>query len=165
MTFAEMPINSAIFVDANIFVYYFQPHAVLGPICTALIKQIELNELVGFSSTHVLGEVAHRLMTMEASIKFGWQTKIVNRLKRDPSAVQTLVDFRQACQRIPKLGFQMLTIDAPLLDTAAGISQQYGLLTNDALVVAVMQANGLTNIASHDGDFDRVPGLTRYAPA
>jgi len=33
------------------------------------------------------------------------------------------------------------------------------------LIVAVMQANGLTNLASNDADFDRVPGLTRYAPA
>ena len=40
-----------------------------------------------------------------------------------------------------------------------------GLLSNDALIVAVMQANGLTRLASHDADFDRVPGLTRYAPA
>jgi predicted nucleic acid-binding protein len=38
-------------------------------------------------------------------------------------------------------------------------------LTNDAMVVAVMRANGLTNLANHDADFDRVPGLTRYAPA
>jgi predicted nucleic acid-binding protein len=30
--------------------------------------------------------------------------------------------------------------------------------------VAVMQANRLTNLASNDADFDRVPGLTRYAP-
>ena len=165
MNFADLPMNSAVFVDANIFVFYFQPHAVFGPSCTALVKRIELTELVGFTSTHVVSEVAHRLMTMEASMKFGWPSKIVNRLKQDPSAVQKLIDFRQACQRIPKLGFQMLTIDAPLLDTAAGVSQQYGLLTNDALVVAVMQAHGLTNIASHDGDFDRVPGLTRYAHA
>jgi hypothetical protein len=31
---------------------------------------------------------------------------------------------------------------------------------HDALMVAVMQANGLTNIASHDADCDRVPGLS-----
>jgi predicted nucleic acid-binding protein len=30
--------------------------------------------------------------------------------------------------------------------------------------VAVMQANGLTKLASNDADFDRVPGITRYAP-
>jgi predicted nucleic acid-binding protein len=39
-----------------------------------------------------------------------------------------------------------------------------GLLGNDAMIVAVMQANGLTKLASNDADFDRVPGLTRYAP-
>jgi predicted nucleic acid-binding protein len=30
--------------------------------------------------------------------------------------------------------------------------------------VALMQHQGLTRLASHDADFDRVPGITRYAP-
>jgi hypothetical protein len=30
--------------------------------------------------------------------------------------------------------------------------------------VAVMRQQGLTNLASEDGDFDRVPGIIRYAP-
>jgi predicted nucleic acid-binding protein len=51
-----------------------------------------------------------------------------------------------------------------LIATAAAVSQQTGLLSNDSLIVAVMQANGLTNLASHDADFDRVPGITRYGP-
>jgi predicted nucleic acid-binding protein len=59
---------------------------------------------------------------------------------------------------------RVLTVTLDMLLTAAGICQQVGLLTNDGLVVAVMQANGLTQIASNDTDFDRVPGLTRYAP-
>jgi predicted nucleic acid-binding protein len=37
-------------------------------------------------------------------------------------------------------------------------------LTNDALIVVVMHDNGLTTLASLDADFDRVPGITRYAP-
>jgi len=40
-----------------------------------------------------------------------------------------------------------------------------GLLTNDAVTVALMQAHGLSKIATSDTDFDRVPGTTRYAPA
>jgi predicted nucleic acid-binding protein len=59
---------------------------------------------------------------------------------------------------------QVLTIPPSLLGAATVLSQRHGLLTNDALVVAVMQANGLTRLASHDADFDRVPGVTRYAP-
>lgn len=61
-------------------------------------------------------------------------------------------------------GIQVLTIPATAVDTAAGISQQMGLLSNDALIVAIMQANGLTNLAGNDADFDRIPGLIRYAP-
>ena len=57
-------------------------------------------------------------------------------------------------------------VQLPLSLMAAGppLSQQLGLLTNDGLVVAVM-ANGLTRLASNDADFDRVPGITPYAPA
>jgi predicted nucleic acid-binding protein len=57
-----------------------------------------------------------------------------------------------------------LTIAPHLVARAAAISQQFELLSDDALVVAVMQEHGLTHLASHDADFDRVPGLTRYGP-
>ena len=73
--------------------------------------------------------------------------------------------FRQAIDKILQSRLQVMTVLPPLLATAALLSQQVGLLTNDGLIVAVMQAHGLSKIASHDADFDRVPGLTRYAPA
>jgi hypothetical protein len=47
---------------------------------------------------------------------------------------------------------------------ATAISRQFGLLTNDAIIIAVMESHGLTNLASSDPDFDRVPGITRYSP-
>jgi len=52
-----------------------------------------------------------------------------------------------------------------LVRAATTMSRQFGLLSGDALVVAVMRAHGLSHLASHDADFDRVPGITRYAPA
>jgi predicted nucleic acid-binding protein len=58
----------------------------------------------------------------------------------------------------------MLTIDPSWLDAAAGITQQTGLLHNDARLIAVMRVHGLTNLASADPDFDRVPGITRFGP-
>jgi hypothetical protein len=51
------------------------------------------------------------------------------------------------------------------VDANVFLSHQTGLLCGDALIVAVMQANGLALLASKDPDFDRVPGITRYAPA
>lgn len=60
---------------------------------------------------------------------------------------------------------RVLPVEGGHFVTAAALSRQHGLLTNDALILALMHAEVLTAIASHDADFDRVPGITRYAPA
>lgn len=104
-------------------------------------------------------------MTFEASQQFGWSSKVVDRLKQQPTQIQKLTAFRRAIEQVPQLGIQVLTIPVQLVSAAAAVSQQHGLLSNDALLIALMQAHGLTSLASHDLDFDRVPGLTRYAPA
>jgi len=166
MIFADLQAGASVFVDANTLVYHFEPHPVLGPACTALIRRIELGEITGVTSTHVLTEVAHRLMTIEAMKRFGWPLAgIAQRLRRHPAEVQQLSDFRNAIEAVPKLGLSILAPAASLVAVGAAISQQSGLLSNDAMVVAVMREHGLVNLASHDADFDRVPGLTRYAPA
>jgi predicted nucleic acid-binding protein len=165
MTFGDLVGGETLFLDANPLVYHFGPHPLLGPASTRLVQRIENQELAAFTSTHVLSEAAHHLMTLEASTLFGWTSKVVTHLKQQPATIQQLSAFRQAVEKVPQLGVQVLTIPPDLIATAAALCQQYGLLSNDALIVAVMQANGLTNLASHDADFDRVPGLTRYAPA
>jgi predicted nucleic acid-binding protein len=137
-----------------------------GANCNDLVRRIENQDLQGFTATHVLGEVAHQLMIVEASTLPGWALgKVKQRLRQQPGALQGLAHFRTAVDTVLRSALRVLMIPPSLLGTAAGISQQHGLLTNDALVVAVMQAHGLTRLASHDTDFDRVPGLTRYAPA
>jgi predicted nucleic acid-binding protein len=82
----------------------------------------------------------------------------------EPALVQTLKRIRQAVQEIPLFGIRILTIDPTWLDPAAGISQQAGLLHNDALIIAVLRAHSVENLASADPDFDRVPGITRFGP-
>ena len=164
MTFADLSGGERLFLDANLMVYHFGSHPLLGPPCAQLLQRIGKQELTAFTSTHVLSEAAHHLMTLEASTHFGWTSKVVQHLKQQPATIQQLSAFRQAVEKVPQLGIQVLTIPADMVDAAAGISQQIGLLSNDALIVAVMRANGLTKLASNDADFDRVPGLTRYAP-
>ena len=70
-----------------------------------------------------------------------------------------------AIDEVPKFGVQISSIPPALIAVAAALSQQTGLLSNDALIVAIMQAHGLAILASEDADFDRVPGINRYAPA
>ncbi len=165
MTFDDLPPQASLFLDANALVYYFASDPVLGKACARLFARIQQQELRAYTSTHVLSEAVHHLMTLEAATQFGWKSKVVQRLKQQPASVQKLTRFRQAIEQFPQLGIQVLTIAAPLVAAGAAVSQQTGLLTNDALIVAVMQTHGLTNLASSDADFDRVPGVVRYAPA
>jgi predicted nucleic acid-binding protein len=113
-----------------------------------------------------VGEVAHQLMIAEAAQLPGWGLgKVKQRLRQQPGVLQSLTQFRLAVEAVLQSTLQILAIPPSLLGAAAALSQQVGLLTNDALIVAMMQANGLSKIASHDADFDRVPGITRYSPA
>ena len=166
MTFDDLAPGSFVFLDANTLVYPFAPEPVLGPPCAELLRHVENEELVAFTATHVLSEAAHRMMAIEAIQKFGWPVAgIAQRLRRHPAQVQQLARFRQTVEKVLQSRIQVLAASPASIGVAAAVSQQTGLLSNDALIVAVMQGQGLTNLASHDADFDRVPGVTRYAPA
>lgn len=166
MTFAQIPAGVAVFLDANTLVYHFANHPQFGPACTQLLKRIEQQELPGFVSTHVLSEVAHRLMTLEALDRFGWpQAGIAARLRKHHTEIPKLNAHVQAIARIPLLGIQVLGITQALVEAATLVSLQHEQLMGDSLIVAVMNARGLTNLASNDADFDRVPGLLRWTPA
>ena len=166
MIFGEIPNGASVFLDANTFVYAFSQHSQFGPACRGLLERIDRGEISGLTSTHVLLETAHRLMTLEACSIFGWPfAGIAQRLSRHPVEVQQLSAHSQAVNQIINSQIKVISIAPELVLAATDFSRQHGLLTNDALIVAVMQASGLTSIASHDADFDRVPALTRYTPA
>jgi predicted nucleic acid-binding protein len=166
MTFADLVAGDAVFLDANTLVYHFTADALWGAACSQLLQRIENQEIQGLTSTHVLTEMAHRIMTIEAMTAFTWPLAgIARRLRQHPTQVQQLAGFHRAVERTLQSRLQVLTIPGPLVAAGTGLSRQTGLLSNDALIVAVLQAHSLTKLASSDQDFDRVPGLTRYAPA
>lgn len=165
MTFANIPKGSQVFLDANILIYHASADPNYGAACKQLLERIARREIEGYTSAHVLGDVAHRLMTLEAITRFGWAAKgIAIRLGHNPAEIQKLTQFRQAIDDIAQMGVHVLAIDFSLVSAGTLLSQQHGLLTGDALIVAVMQQHHLTNLASLDDDFDRVSALTRYAP-
>ncbi len=165
MTFAQLGIGEAVFVDANTFVYHFAPDPKYQAACSQLLHRIESQDYLGFTSTAILSEVAHRLFMLEAGQKLPWSPgKLLQRLKQNPAAWQSMSTFRTAIDSILQSKIKILTIDPPLIRTATILTQRYSLLANDALLIAVVQANGLANLASNDADFDRVPGITRYGP-
>ncbi len=166
MTFTHVQAGSALFLDANTFVYAILGHPTFGANCTALLDRVEQQDIHGCTSSHVLSETVHKIMTLEARDRFGWPAQgIANRLRRHPNEVQLLRLPRRAVDEIQVARVIVLPATVQQVSQAVDISRQLGLLSADALIVAVMRDHGLTQLASLDADFDRVPGLTRFAPA
>jgi predicted nucleic acid-binding protein len=166
VTLDTLPSGSAVFIDANCLVYAFDSQSPHHLACRALLDRVENGDLEGFTSAHVLGEVSHRLMTIEAvSLSNRPLTGMANWLRRHPSEVQRLNRYRQAIDELALVGVKILPVNGGHVSRAADVSRQHGLLTNDAIIIAVMEQQGLTVLASHDADFDRVSGVSRYAPA
>src|SRR5216683_845720 len=97
MTFADLVAGDTIFLDANTLVYHFTSDAQYGTACSQLLQRIENQEIRGLTSTHILTEMAHRIMTIEAIAAFGWSLAgIAPRLRKHPLRVQQLAGFHHA---------------------------------------------------------------------
>ncbi len=165
MNFSAVPSGTSLFVDANVFVYAIAEDPKYGKPCIDLLERIELGDLRGMISAQVLSEVAHRLMTLEACETFAWPyAGIAQRLRRHPAELRKLAKFRAALSEIVAVGIQVVAVAQGHVLRAAELSQQHGLLSNDASILAVMEDQGLTHLASNDSDFDRVTAITRYSP-
>jgi predicted nucleic acid-binding protein len=140
------------------------PDPNLGPSSFAFLERIDRGEITGYTSPTVLNDAAHRLMMVEACTTFGWPTAgIANRLRRHQGEISKLQSFRRAINIVAKSKLITLAMDIQDALLAAELSIRHGLFSGDALILAVMQRHNLTNIASHDADFDRVPQLARFA--
>lgn len=165
MAFADLADGTSVFIDANIFVYAFAPDPVLGTVCTQLLERIEQGRLKGYTSSHVLSDTAHRLMTLEACATFSWPyTGIASRMQRHSAEIQKLGKFRTAIESVIAIHVQVIPVTSQHILSATALSQRLGILTNDAVVVSVMLENSLSHLASHDADFDRVPDVIRVSP-
>lgn len=79
MTFDAIASGQSLFVDANVLLYYFTAHPRYGTACQKLLDRIETKDITGFTSSSVLTEVVHRLMTVEACQRFSRPVKGIAR--------------------------------------------------------------------------------------
>src|SRR5436190_14953875 len=108
MTLDDIPSGAAAFVDANTFVYAFMADPLFGPACDRLLQQIDNGQIQGITSAHVVAEMAHRLMTLEAGMRTGRPPAgLTNWLKRHPPEVRRLVRPRQGIDELGVLRVRM----------------------------------------------------------
>ena len=156
-----LPNGSDVFLDTNIFVYGLSG---TSPECWNLLRRCSEEQITGVSSYHVVSEVTHRLMCIEAQNKGLAGPNPRQVLNDHPERVRQLTDYWGDVEHLLSLNILFLTVDEETIRTANGERQHYGFLNNDSLIVAFMRLYGITALASRDSGFARLPDMRVYSP-
>ncbi len=148
MTLDAIDEGSAVFIDANIFIYHFTG---ASPQCTNLLTRCESGGLRGATSALVLAETCHRLMTIEAvRRKLVSPKNRVAKLSRRPELVSQLSDYEASIEAIPSMRIEIVALTAATIGQGLRLQRRYGVLTNDSLLVAGMLQAGFQLLATAD---------------
>lgn len=149
-------------LDANIILYAIQRKSIQ---CVELIDRIAAGEINCFVSTHILAEVMHVLMIEEARSS-GLITggNPARKLSENPGVVRSLYRYEFSFEDLINIGLNIVEVTKSDLLDSLNIQRQYGLLTNDSLMVAISKRLGVTKLVSADNIFNRVRNITLYSP-
>ena len=161
----NIPTGETVFIDANIFYYHFVSLPGLSIACKNFFHRIEQSELTGVTATVVLAEAQHKVMLAEAVQKYGLSPQgLVRRLTQTTGLLAGLSHHRIVASTIVAMHVHIEPLTIVLLQQAAHLSVTHELLTNDAALLAHMQALGITHLATNDDDFDKVRWITVWKP-
>jgi predicted nucleic acid-binding protein len=154
--------GESVTIDANVFLYAMQQESEQ---CKRFLTRCAQEEIIGVLPVHILAEVTHQLMIAEARDN-GWikGSNPARQLAEQPERVRALTRYETLVRDILGIGLSIEPIEREDFITAMGVQRQSGLLTNDALLVAVGQRLRTNSIASADKTFSRVNGILLYSP-
>jgi len=154
--------GSEVFIDANIFIYHFTGSSLEG---SDFLSRCEQGDLTGITSVHVLLEVLHRLMMIEAVRKdLVKSPNILKKLKKFPERIKQLNEYFINTLKIPEMNIVVKPVSLGTILTSQAVRAGYGLMVNDSLIVASMQEEGIKVIATNDDEFSRIKSLQVHKP-
>ncbi len=138
----NIPPGETVFVDANIFYYHFVSLPGLSIACKHFLHRIEQGELTGVTATVVLAEAVQQ---------YGLSPQgLVRRLTQTPGLLAGLSHHRIVPSTVVAMHVRIEPLTIAILQQAADLSVTHELLTNDAALLAHMQALGMTHLATND---------------
>lgn len=167
LSFSDIPAGDAIFLDANVLIYALSERNDRRSIeCACLVERCVDESVVGFTTWMVFADAVHKLMLYEAAETGRIPAAQAKHLADQPAVVRELSRYWQRAERLLGVrGLIFLPCEEEEARNAQKVRAEYGLMTGDSLIVAVMLALGIKYLASDDAGFDQVSGLTRFAPA
>jgi uncharacterized protein len=150
-----------VFIDANIFIY-----GMLGAStqCMTFLERCAREELYGISLIEIVNEATHRFMLAEAHAKGIIPGANAKKLREQFSYIPSLNDYWAHTTKLLDLNLLLTATNETIVHIAHLERSTAGLLTNDSMIVACMRDFGVQALATNDGDFERVDGITVYKP-
>ena len=163
MNLDDIPTGSLCVVDTNVLLYAEQG---VSSQAQRLIRRCASGELKGVLPQTVWQELTHKLMLAEAMMR-GLTSggNPAAKLAAKPDAIRGLTLYRAKVQSLLELGFGFEPCQlGDLTDRVFALQQQYGLLTNDAMVLAVALRLKANALVSSDKAFRDIKEPDVYAP-
>lgn len=167
MVLSDLEDGSSVFIDANIFIYHFSKESKLNSDCSNFLERVEEGKINGFTSVAVIQEVTHRMMILEA-VTFIPEMKgkdPVKNLKAHPDVVKKLVRHQRIPAQMALFNISIISPDIDTIERSQQMKRRYGVLSNDALSLQIIEDLKINNLVSNDSDFERVNFITLYKPS
>jgi predicted nucleic acid-binding protein len=161
----DLPNGTRCFIDSNILYYALAPAPPLSQHCLTLLNRAARGEILVSASVPVLSDTIHKVMMFEvAQVSGRERAGLVGYVGRHPEIIARLVEYPKAIRRLRGMPMTIHPVDMELLEEASRISSEQHLLTNDAMILALMRRHALTHLLTNDDDFDHVPDITVWKP-
>ena len=168
MKLSEYIKSECIFIDANIFLDYSLPDPKYGKSAAYFLEKIELNEIKAVTTPIVLDEVSFIILMYKGSLLLKTQNRkmIIETIKKDRTfsnlCYEMVEEFNEFLSCLK--GLRIVPVNYEEYKHASELGKKYLLLPSDALHASVMKKNKIHNIATRDGDFERIEGITVWKP-
>jgi len=159
----DIAAGSLCVVDTNVLIYAEQG---VSPQAQRFIRRCASGELKAVLPQTVWQELAHKLMLAEAMMR-GLTSggNPAARLAAKPETIRVLSLYKAKVKSLLDLGFSFEPCQLDdLTERAFGLQEKYGLLTNDAVVLAVALRLKADALVSSDKSFRGVTELDLFYP-
>jgi len=162
MNLELIPRGETLILDANILIYAIQQESKQ---CKRLLMQCAGDEINGVLPLHILSEVMHVLMISEA-IDNGWVQGLnkVKQLAEKPERIKSLFRYENLIKDIFAINLNLVSLQHEDFISAMRIQREFGLMTNDALFIAVAERLRIKTIVSADKALASIRGMILYSP-
>jgi len=159
---SSIPAGAWVAIDTNILVYASQQRS---PECIEFLRRCASGELQGVVPVPMVAELVHSLMLIEAR-ENNWieRANAARALAKRPELVRRLTRYEIQMREFFSIGLRIEPVGAVDILEAMRIQKEAGLLTNDALLLAVARRLNCEAVASADKAIAQAPGFTVHMP-